>query len=274
MSKQCDVCNTINYDAANHCSHCGYEFPDKELTEEDKLRNELFQAKETIQGLNRAIAEMQKKEYNFEEVQKATLDYKRQLDKEKKESETHLKLSIEKDRKINYIKKQLKTTKRIRTVGIVFFLIFSAVLSIIAVKTKQENKVIQEKIRIFSECFPLIIKSLKIGNAYSNGNIETGFGKKLYSRNSMYLKPQIEYVGFKKTNITLSLKLYRNGVLTYGKSSPEGFSYNSVITTSDKGVCLLDGWGNGVKGNWPGGNYRYEIWYNDMCLKAENFTLY
>jgi len=36
----------------------------------------------------------------------------------------------------------------------------------------------------------------------------------------------------------------------------------------------MSGWGNEQKGNWKAGNYRYEIWYNKVCLKSVEFKIY
>ena len=57
MAKECSVCKTINHSAANHCTTCGNELPDKELTAEDQLRIELHHAKETIETLKKALNE-------------------------------------------------------------------------------------------------------------------------------------------------------------------------------------------------------------------------
>lgn len=88
MSKQCPVCKTINHSAANHCSKCGKELPDKELSEEDKLRIELHEANSTIRGLNKAFADMQKFKDLYEEAQKTTAFYKIELNKEKQKNIT------------------------------------------------------------------------------------------------------------------------------------------------------------------------------------------
>ena len=57
MAKECTVCGTVSHSAANFCSNCREELPDKELSVEDQLRIELNNAKKTIQGLNKAIDE-------------------------------------------------------------------------------------------------------------------------------------------------------------------------------------------------------------------------
>ena len=35
----------------------------------------------------------------------------------------------------------------------------------------------------------------------------------------------------------------------------------------------LSGWGGADRGHFSPGTYRYEVWYDDMCLKAVTFKL-
>ena len=60
MAKECIVCKTINHSAANHCTNCGNELPDKELTVEDQLRVELHRARKSKEILEKALADAQK----------------------------------------------------------------------------------------------------------------------------------------------------------------------------------------------------------------------
>ncbi|GAP73156.1 hypothetical protein SAMD00024442_63_10 [Candidatus Symbiothrix dinenymphae] len=137
-----------------------------------------------------------------------------------------------------------------------------------------ENRKLQNKINSVSN-WPLIIKTLRVGNIYNDGSIETDFGKKLYSHSSMFLVPQIEYISLQpKQTITLYQKLYKNDELCTGINSPQGYSTKCDLYLSKKGKTRLAGWGNKKKGSWTSGNYRYEIWYNSMCLKVVIFTLH
>ena len=140
--------------------------------------------------------------------------------------------------------------------------------------TEQEKEKLQQKIDEISYYYPIIIKSIKVGNVYKNGTVETDFGNKLYSSNAMYLKPQIEYIGLTPSQtITLYLKLYREGELP--ANSPSLYSSTKCdIYLSNEETVELTGCGYEDKGNWIAGNYCYEIWYKDMCLKTVNFTLY
>jgi TolA-binding protein len=138
-----------------------------------------------------------------------------------------------------------------------------------------ENTKLKKQLDAVSQYYPIIIKSIKVGNTYYDNNIETAYGDTLRSSSSMYLTPQIEYIGLKNTPITLYLKLYQNGQVSTSSNSPSGYTYKSNITISaDEKKIVVGGWGSETIGHWSAGNYRYEIWYDDMCLKAVDFKLY
>lgn len=123
---------------------------------------------------------------------------------------------------------------------------------------------------------PLIITDIKMGNVYYNGNLETNYGSKIYSKNTMYLKPCIYYVGLKSGDETFNVKLYYpSGTLSTGASSPSGFSYGCTCHVSMREHKLtLDGWGGKTKGQWEAGTYRIEIWYDNRCLSSKTFCIY
>jgi len=106
MAKECTFCKTINHSAANHCSFCGKELPDKELSVEDKLRLELINANSTIENLNKIIAENQVK-----------------LTNEEDENIKLRNLVSENDCKHIEITKQLTKKKKIKTLYIILFFI-------------------------------------------------------------------------------------------------------------------------------------------------------
>jgi tetratricopeptide (TPR) repeat protein len=126
---------------------------------------------------------------------------------------------------------------------------------------------------------PIMITSLKIGNVYKDGTVETPYGDKLYSSTSMYLKPQIEFIGLQKCeSIKLHTKLYYNETLrSNAKTSPPGYtSLSGDIFVAGNGKQTKDfaAWGSSTQGFFPAGDYRYEIWYNEMLLEAIDFQVH
>lgn len=124
---------------------------------------------------------------------------------------------------------------------------------------------------------PIVVNNIQIGNVDYDGNIDTEYGSTIYDYNTMYLKPKISYYGVTEigSSITLYSKFFKNGVLSTGTNSPSGYSASFTLTVN-KGANIAygGGWGNKERGHWSSGQYRYELWYNDMCLKALDFTIY
>lgn len=139
---------------------------------------------------------------------------------------------------------------------------------------KFENELSNIKSTI-SEYFPLIIKDVKIANAYEDGAIETDYGEMIFSSSSMYLKPQIIYYGINEQKITLNVKFYSPFGLSQSSASPQDYSWtDSFIVECGESSQILSGWGNGTRGNWPNGVYRCEFWFGNVCLMAKTFTVY
>lgn len=127
-----------------------------------------------------------------------------------------------------------------------------------------------------SNAIPLIISKLEMGNIDINSNIETPHGNAIYSSQTMYLSPKLHYIGIKQRQVTLSIKLFTpSGTLSQGEKSPVGYSYSqSININKGENSIIVGGWGNQNKGKWESGQYRIEIWYEDVCLKAHTFTIH
>lgn len=127
-----------------------------------------------------------------------------------------------------------------------------------------------------ASAMPIIISGIEIANTDNSGDIETDYGNTIYSSNTMYLKPKISYMGIKSgENIKLDVKFYTPSGLSTGTSSPQGYSYSSSMDVqSGDNTEVLVGWGGSSRGHWKSGQYRFEIWYGDVCLKSKSFTIY
>ncbi len=126
---------------------------------------------------------------------------------------------------------------------------------------------------------PLIVTDIEIANHYKDSKEETGFGGTIYSKNSMYLTPRINYIGLIEGNRKFLIKLYKpDGTLSTGSTSsetPSGYSYSTTgYIYEGENKRELSSWGKKKKGNWTKGTYKIEVWYNDMRLKSKSFTVY
>lgn len=142
---------------------------------------------------------------------------------------------------------------------------------------ERKNDKLEVQLDAVKYYMPILIKDIEMGNVYKDGTIETSFGSTIYSSNTMYLKPRIKYEGLNTgEDITLYVKLFRpNGGMSTGDKSPSGYSYSyNIYVYSGENLEELSGWGNENKGNWSSGTYRIEIWYNNVCLRSERFTVY
>lgn len=125
-----------------------------------------------------------------------------------------------------------------------------------------------------STTYPIIITDIEIANTYSGGDVETNYGNTIYSYNTMYLKPRIEYTGLTYGKKTIKVKLYRpDGSLSTGSYSTYSYS-DDVYVYEGNYSFTLSGWGGSLRGHWQRGTYRIEIWYENTCLKSKTFTIY
>jgi hypothetical protein len=275
--KQCPQCEKENPSSANCCMYCGAILVEENLDETARLQMELNEGNETIRLLKLLLVEKEESEKTAET----------ELGAEKQKNIESEKIITEKNIEITQLSEQLKKTttgKSNKQFGwwlVIIFIIIAIIFGNLVVKTQENDKLTREnnklksKISNLANDYPIIIQSLKVGNITKNGTTETPFGEKLFSSTSMYLSPQIEYIGLKTDTITLYMKLYRNEVLQRNsESSPKGYTYSVNIPISDENTTIIGGWGSDSKGTWSVGKYRYEIWQNNVCLKIIEFKLY
>lgn len=139
------------------------------------------------------------------------------------------------------------------------------------------NEALKKENDTLRSMYPIQIRKLEIANVDSTGNAINDYGKEIIAANSMYLMPRITYYSFKPgEKVELFIKLYNSdGDCVTGDDSPEGYSYSYVINSLSPGENLLplSGWGGPDYGHFTSGTYRFEIWYNEMCLKAKTFKI-
>lgn len=123
---------------------------------------------------------------------------------------------------------------------------------------------------------PFIITKLEVANTDENSNIIQDYGETIWDYKTKYLTPRITVKPFKSTGTyTIYVKLYKDGSLRTGTSSPSGYSYSSKVTISGNSsqVFTLSGWGSKTAGHWSTGEYRFEIWYDDYCIGSKTFKV-
>lgn len=132
------------------------------------------------------------------------------------------------------------------------------------------------KTSVVASYIPLIITKVEVANVDYNGNVIQDYGSTIYDFKTQYLSPRITFKALKDSgSYTVYVKLYKNGTLSTGSSSPSGYSYSDVITLPDSDNKYVSrGWGSSKSGHWSAGNYRFEFWYNDYCIGSYDFKVY
>ena len=128
----------------------------------------------------------------------------------------------------------------------------------------------------FIDKYPVIVTNVKIANVNKNLDIINDFGSTIYAYETNYLQPKIKLTSRSNKSITLYTKwYYPSGELITGTSSPSGFSQKeSVYISTGENTLELAGWGGDDDGYYSAGNYRLEIWLNDICIASRDFTIY
>ena len=147
------------------------------------------------------------------------------------------------------------------------------------IELNQKNELVDiyHKVMFDSKKYPILISNIEVGNMNNDGKMETDYGKIIYSSTSMFLSHKITYSSINNDTITLNVKLFGpDGKLSKGVSSPTDYSYSRkmIVTKGNNNTYCFSGWGNSQKGSWIAGDYRVEIWYNNVCLKSKKFTIH
>ena len=123
---------------------------------------------------------------------------------------------------------------------------------------------------------PFDFVSLSFAFGKADGSIIIDYGERLNSSKSQYIMPKAKVNVVRVGDWKVQCKLYCRGTLQTGNGSPDGYTYDSVLYTYNTGLYEqnIGGWGNSTPGNWPAGNYKFEIWYEDKKVGEDWFTLY
>lgn len=126
-----------------------------------------------------------------------------------------------------------------------------------------EIKVLQKS------AYGLVVNKIWIGYEDIENEGNPYFGKRLYSDQTLYLIPKIEYSCSKSGSYLLRQILYQDGYPI--KADIRVYLHKGVNT-----ILLPDPDPESHIGlyYWSSGNYRYEVWYDEKCLAKEFFTIY
>jgi type II secretory pathway component PulJ len=120
------------------------------------------------------------------------------------------------------------------------------------------------------------VTSIKVGN-WNNGRWITEPGGQLYASQFYRIGPRISYKSTTNQAVRLDIKIYypsENTPQRWSEDAASGYTWSENATLSSSGGTYdLKVWGWDKPGNlWPG-NYKIEVWYNNVCLWSDIFRL-
>lgn len=123
---------------------------------------------------------------------------------------------------------------------------------------------------------PFLISGIEVANTEKDGTIITDFGDSINRRDTKYLCPRITIDPITSGTYTVFVRLYKNNVLVNRSPiSPVDYTYEHDITVNGTSGQLirLAGWGIDKLGTWKKGSYRFEVWYDNICLGSKSFEI-
>lgn len=145
---------------------------------------------------------------------------------------------------------------------------------------------------------PCRIKSIKVENTSFDGTIINKAGTAIYSDNTRYLTPVVEFEPLRSGDFEFKIKLFANGKLQHGEDDNSDYSYKyktllicddyddgmmhfdvsddnfRLLTEKDTIHKKLGGWGSDEPGTWGSGGYRIEVWWENERLTTYSFNIY
>ena len=132
----------------------------------------------------------------------------------------------------------------------------------------------REKYTEYAGC-PFEILSIHYGS--SNGSkITIPKDEKLVSSKCYYIDFYLETNVLRWDSAKIGVKLFKNGSLTTGTESRDGFTYYHTVWGREPGekTISISGWGNENGSFWTAGRHRIEIWYNGEKIAEDTFRIY
>jgi len=129
--------------------------------------------------------------------------------------------------------------------------------------------------------FPFIVTGVNFKNTNKKGRIINDYNANLLKIE--WLTVQISYKSLldEPKNIELEIKIYmpKNNQLWINPKITSDYTVKTkAYLTTGEGNVIINEWEKGKSNFPPGelkrGRYRMEIWYNDVCLRQNIFTVY
>lgn len=132
----------------------------------------------------------------------------------------------------------------------------------------------REKYSEYAGC-PIEITEFHYG-ASTNSKITIPKDEKLVSSKCYYIDFYLDINVLRWETIELGIKIYRNGSLSTGSESKDGYTYYATIygRKPGTGTARISGWGNDNGSFWSAGHHRIEVWYKGEKIAEDTFRVY
>jgi len=158
-------------------------------------------------------------------------------------------------------------------------------------KTKQELNELEKKnnkltatINEVQRTFPFKVTDIQFQNTSKYGTVLANYGDRLFSKTMGWLTAKMYFTGLVETQkeVLIRIKLFKpNGSLWKDSNTSTTYSTNGLYVTVNSGnwYLTINQWIKKGKsffpsGKFKAGEYRMEIWYNDVCLGTHTFRVY
>lgn len=151
-------------------------------------------------------------------------------------------------------------------------------------RVEKENNQLLATIFEIQRTFPFIVTDMKFQNTNKKGKIINNYDERLCGKDMKWLTSKIYYTGLVEVskNIALRVKIFKSdGTLLKESKSYTTYSTDVLYATVSrgKGYIILNPWvskGNSIfpSGKLKAGEYRMEIWHNDVCLGSKTLKIY
>ncbi len=122
------------------------------------------------------------------------------------------------------------------------------------------------------------IRKIEFANYSKENKILEPYGFTMYASEIRYLKPRIIYDGIldEPKDVELFWKIVTpDGSVKSNSGSPYGFTgaKSFKINPGENNICQLSAWGTAEGGSYLAGDYRLEIWYEEVLIYQKDFSI-
>lgn len=143
--------------------------------------------------------------------------------------------------------------------------------------SKENAKAVSDQLKEAAMSYPVIITKLDFKNG-NNGIVYSDYRYDFSHDDIRYIYPRIHFKTLTDVSkyITLKIKFYNPSNTLEHTSASNEYSYaHTMYVTPYSSINTIDcgGWGNATESKFDYGQYRVEVWYENVCLYSSQFQV-